>query len=119
MLELVGVDHGPNRLHHAVGDVEREDADHPAFGVVGYRPRLAVDHGRLDVDTLLVRAAEQPEQEPGDTLGPVQRLAPGLGLAAAVAHHDHIGGEKLEQAVEVAAVDRVEEAARHLIALRA
>jgi len=49
----------------------------------------------------------------------VQRLAPGLGLAAAVAHHDHIGGEKLEQAVEVAAVDRVEEAARHLIALRA
>ena len=119
MLELVGVDHGPNRLHHAVGDVEREDADHPAFGVVGHRSRLAVDHGRLAVQTLLLRPAEQSQQEPGDPFRPVRGLAPGLGLAAAVAHHDHVGRQEFEQAIEVAAVDRVEEAARHLIALLA
>ena len=119
MLELVGVDHGADRLHQAVGDVEREDAGHPAFGVVDHRAGLAVDQGRHAVDALLLRPAEQPEQEPGDPFRPVQRLAQGLALAAAVADRDHVGGEEFEQRVEVAAGRGVEEAAGHLVALLA
>jgi hypothetical protein len=43
VLQLVGVDHGPDGLDLAVGDVEREDAHHPVVWVVGHRAGLAVD----------------------------------------------------------------------------
>ena len=119
MLELVGVDHGADRLHQAVGDIEREDARHPAFGVVDHRAGLAVDQGRHGVGALLLRPAEQPEQEPADPFRPVQRLAQGLALAAAVADRDHVGGEEFEQAVEVTTAGRLEEPAGHLVALLA
>ena len=119
MPELVGVDHGPDRLHQAVGDVDREHTDHPAFGVVGHRARLAVDPSRLGVGARLLRPAEQPEQKPGDAFRPVQRIAQRRALAAAVAGHDHIGGKKLEQAAQVTAARGVEEAAGHLVALLA
>jgi len=119
MLELVGVDHGANRLHQAVGDVEGEDAGDPAVGVVGHRARLAVDQGRYDIGAVLLRSAVQPEEEPGDPFRPVHRLPQGLALAAAVADHDHIGGEEVQQARKVTAPDRVEEPAGHLIALLA
>ena len=119
MLELVGVDYRADRFDLAVGDVESEDAAHPAFGVVGHRTRLAVDQGRLGVGPILLCPAEQPEQEPGDPFRPVQRLAQGLALAAAVADHDHVGGEEFEQPVEVTAAGRLEEPARHLVALLA
>ena len=119
MLELVGVDHGANRLYLAVGDVEREDAGHPAFGVVDHRSWLAVDQGRHAVRALHVDAAEQPDQEAGDPFRPVRGLAPGQALAAAVADHDDVGGQEVQQAVEVAAVDCVEEPAGHLVALLA
>jgi hypothetical protein len=119
MLELVGVDHGADRLHQTVGDVEREDAGHPAFGVVDHRARLAVDQGGHAVGAVPFRPAEQPDQEPGDPLRPVRRLAPRLALAAAVADHDHVGGEEFEQPAQITAADRVEEAAGHLIALLA
>lgn len=117
MLELVGVDHGAHRLHQAVGDVEGEDAGHPAFGVVGHRPGLAVDQGRHAIGAVPLRPAKQPEHEPGDPLRPVQRLAHGLALAATVADHDHVGGQELQQALDVASLGRVEEAAGHLVAL--
>ena len=58
MLELVGVDHGADRLHLAVGDVQGEDGGHPAFEVVGHRAGLAVDQGRHGVRAVLLRAAE-------------------------------------------------------------
>ena len=119
MLELVGVDHGADRLHLAVGDVDSEHAGHAALRIVGHRARLAVDQGRHGVGAVPLRAAEQPEQEPGHSFGPVQRLAPGPALAAAVADHDHVGGEELEQPVQVTAADRLEEPARHLVALLA
>jgi len=119
VLELVGVDHGADRLDLAVGDVEREHAGHPAFCVVDHRAWLAVDHGRHGVRALLADAAEQPEEEPGDPVRPVHGLAPGLALAAAVADHDDVGGQEVQQAVEVAAVDCVEEPAGHLVALLA
>jgi hypothetical protein len=119
MLELVGVDHGADRLDQAVGDVEGEHADHPAVGVVDHRAGLAVDHGRLAVGALLAAPAEQPEQEPGDAVRPVRRIAQRPPLASAVADHDHVGGEKLQQALEVASPGRVEEAAGHLVALLA
>jgi hypothetical protein len=93
VLELVRVDHGADRLHPAVGDVDREDAGHPAFRVVGHRAGLAVDQGRHGVATHLLRPAEQPEHEPGDLYRPVGRMAHGLALAATVADHDDVGGE--------------------------
>ena len=34
MLELVGVEYGPDRLDLAVGDVEGEHGGHPAFALV-------------------------------------------------------------------------------------
>ena len=49
----------------------------------------------------------------------MQRLAPGLGLAAAIANHDDVGGEEFEQAVQVTAAGRLEEPAGHLVALLA
>jgi len=119
VLELVGVDHGADRLHLAVGDVDSEHAGHAALRIVGHRARLAVDQRRHGVGAFLLRSAEQPEQEPGDAFRPVGRLARGQGLAAAVADHDHVGGEELEQPVQVTAADRLEEPARHLVALLA
>jgi hypothetical protein len=119
MLELVGVDHRADRLHQAVGDVEREDTGHPALGVVDHRAGLAVDQSRHGVGAILLRAAVQPEQEPGDPFGPVHRLAGGLALAAAVADCHHVGGEEFEQAVEVTAGGCLEEPAGHLVALLA
>jgi len=119
VLELVRVDHGAHRLHQAVGDVEGEDADHPASDVVHHRSRLAVDQGRHAVRALLVGAAEQPEQEPGDLVRPVRGLASGRALAATVADHDDVGRQEVQQATQVAAVDRGEEPAGHLVALLA
>jgi hypothetical protein len=119
MLELVRIGHGADRLHLAVGDVEREDASHPAFWVVGDRARLVVDQGRHGVGALLLGPAEQPEQEPGDRHRPVGRLTPGLTLATAVADHDHVRGKELEQTVQVTAADGVVEPAGDLVALLA
>jgi len=96
MLELVGVDHGADRLHLTVGDIEREDARHPAFDVVDHRAGLAVDQGRHGVGPLLLRPAVQPEDEPADPFRPVHGLEQGLALAAAVADHDHIRGEQAQ-----------------------
>ena len=119
MLQLVGVDHGPDGLHLAVGDVEGEDVDHTALGVVGDRAGLAVDPTKLAVGPHLLPAAEQPEHEPGDPFCPGQRLGQRPGLAAAVADHDHVGGEQFEQVGQVAAVGCGEEPAGHLAALLA
>jgi len=117
VLELVGIDHGAYRLDLAVGDIEGEHGRHPAFGIVGHRAGLAVDHGRHAVGALILRPAEQPEQEPGDPLPSVSRVEQGLALAAAVAHHDHVRGEQLKQAVQVTATRRLEEPAGHLVTL--
>jgi hypothetical protein len=119
MLELVGVDHGTHRLYPAVGDIEGEDTGHPAFGVVGHRSRLAVDDGRHGVRAVLMRPAEQPEQEPADPFRPMRGLARGQALAAAIADHDDVGRQEVQQAVKVAAGGRVEEPAGHLVALLA
>jgi len=119
MLELVGVDDGADHLDQAVGDVQGEDGDHAAFAVVGDSARLTVDHGRHAVAALLLRPAEQPEEEPGDPFRPIQRLAQGLALVAAVADRDHVRREQLQQCVKVTAADGFEEAAGHLVALLA
>ena len=65
MVQLVGVDDGPDRLHPAVGDVQDEHVDHPAFAVVADPAGLAVHPGWLDVDAQLGGAPVQAEHEPG------------------------------------------------------
>jgi hypothetical protein len=117
VLELIGVDHGPDRLNDAVGDVEGQHVDHQAFGVVGHQARLAVDPGRLTAGVQLCRPARDAEHEAGHPQGPEERLSCRPGLTAAISDHDHIGGEQVEQAGQVAARDRGEEPARHLLAL--
>lgn len=119
MAELVGVDHGPDRLHLAVGDVEGEDIDHPPLRVVGHGTGLAVDPYQLGAGTHLLPAAKQPDQEPCRPFWPVQRPGCRPGLAAAVADHYHVGGEQFEQVGQVAARGRGKEAAGHLVALLA
>jgi hypothetical protein len=119
MAQLVGVDDGPDRLDQAVGDVQDEHVDHAALGVVGDPAGLAVHPGRLDVDAHLRGPAVQPEHEPDHLFGPGQRLGDRPGLAAAVAHHDHIRGDQLEQAGHVAALGGGEEPAGDLILLLA
>ena len=61
MLELIGVDHGPDRLNYAVGDVEGQDVDHEAFGVVGHQARLAVDPGWLTAGAQVLGPARDAE----------------------------------------------------------
>jgi len=119
VLQLVGVDHGPDRLDPAVGDVEGEDVDHPALGVVGDGAGLAVDLRQLERGTQLLAPAEEPEDEPGHPLGPGQRLGPRLALAPAVADRDHVGREQFQQAGQVAAGRGGEEPAGHLVTLLA
>src|SRR5271166_973773 len=115
--QLVGVDHGSDRLYLAVGDVEGEDVDDAPFGVVGDRPRLAVDPGQLDAGAHLRAPAGQPEHEPGDPKRSVERPGRRQGLAASVAHHDHVRREQFEQGGQVAAARRLEEPAGYLLAL--
>jgi len=117
MLELIGVDHGPDRLDDAVGDVEGQDVDHEAFGVVGHHARLAVDPGRLAASAQLLSPARDAEHKARDPLRPVERLGCRPGLTAAIPDHDHVRGEQFEQASQVAARGGGEEAARHLLAL--
>jgi len=118
MPELVRVDHGPDRLDQAVGDVQRDYAEHAALCVVGDRAWLAVDPGQLAVRAQLLAAAAQPEQEPGDPFRPDQRGEQRLALTAAVADHDHVGRQQLNQPGQVAAASGGEEPAGHLVALR-
>jgi hypothetical protein len=119
VLELVGVDHGPDHLHYAIGDVESHDVDHEAVGVIRHQAWLAVDPGRLAAGAQLGRPARDAEHEARDPVGPVVRLGCRPGLAAAVPDHDHVGREQFEQAGQVAARDGGEEPAGHLVALLA
>ena len=117
MVQLVGVDDGPDRLHQAVGDVQYEYVDHAAFAVVGDPAGLAVDPGRLEVDAHLRGPAVQAEQEPDHLLGPGHRLGGRPGLAAAVADHDHVRREHRLERGEVALARRAQEAAGERVAL--
>jgi hypothetical protein len=119
VLQLVRIDHGEDRLDKPVGDVEREDVDDPVLGVVGDGAGLAVDPGRLHPDAQPRCLPGQPGHEPRHPLRARDRLGRGPGLAAAIAHHDHVGGEHLEQRVHVPTLGRDEEAPGHLLALSA
>ncbi|MGH3188420.1 MAG: hypothetical protein ACRDPY_36785 [Streptosporangiaceae bacterium] len=118
MPELVRVDDGPDHLDQAAVDVQREHADHAVLQVVDDRARLAVDPGKFAACAQLTAAAVEPEQEPGDTVRTGQRGEQRLRLAAAVADHDDVGREQIEQAGQVAAARGGEEPAGHLVALR-
>jgi hypothetical protein len=117
--ELIGVDHGPDRLNDAVGDVEGQDVDHETFGVVGHQARLAVDPGRLAAGVQLRRPARDTEHEAGHPHRPEERLCSRPGLTAAVSDHHHVRSEQVEQAGQVAARGGGEEPARHLLTLLA
>jgi len=119
VLELVGVDYGPDRLDQAIDDIEGQDVDHEAFGVVGHQAWLAVDPGRLAAYAGLQRAARDAEHEAGHPRRAVERLPRAPGLAAAVTDHDHVRGEQFEQPGQVAAGGGGEKAAGHLVALLA
>jgi hypothetical protein len=97
MVQLVRVDDRPDRLHSAVGDVQYEHVDHAALAIVGDPAGLAVQPRWLDVDAHLRGSPVQPEHEPDHLFGPGQRAGDGPGLAAAVAHHDHVGREQFQQ----------------------
>ena len=74
MVQLVGIDDGPDRLHQAVGDVNSEDVDDPVLRVVGDGPGLTVNPGQLDAGAQLRPPAGQTEHEPGHLERSVDRL---------------------------------------------
>ena len=119
MAQLVGVDDGPDRLYPAIGDVQHEHVDHATVAVVGNPARLAVDPGWLDVNAHLRRPSLQAKQEFRHPFGPRYRLGQCPGLAAAVAHHDHVRREQFQQGRYIAAFGGGEEPAGHLVALLA
>lgn len=119
MVQLIRVDDRPDRLHQAVGDVQYEHVDHAVLAIVGDPAGLAVHPGRLDVDAHLRSPAVQPEHEPDHLFGPGQRLGDGPGLAAAVAYHDDVRRDHLEQGGHVAACGGGEEPAGYFLALLA
>jgi hypothetical protein len=118
MSKLVGVDHGADRLDHAVGHLKPEHGEHPPRGVVPDRARLAVDPGQPERSAQGPAPAEETGQQPGDPFPPVQRRADRLRLAAAVGVEHHVGREHAEQRVHVAARRGLEEPAGQLLAFR-
>jgi hypothetical protein len=118
MTKLVGIDHGPDRLDHAVGDVELDHADHAPLGVVQHGARLAVDPGQPEGDAEDPGPAEQADEQPHDALPPAQRLPDRPRLAATVPVEHHVGREHAEQRVHVAARGGLEEPAGEFLAFR-
>src|SRR6266542_2958320 len=88
--QLVGVNDGADRLHDAVGDVEREDVDDPLLGVEQDRAGLAVHLVQLDADAQAGELASPAGEEAADTVAADDRARPGRRLAAAVAVDDDI-----------------------------
>ena len=85
--------------------------------VVEHRARLAVDLVQLHRDAQPRSCAARAPRQAADAVAADDRARPGRTLAAAVAVHDDIGGEQLDQAVHVAVVDGLEEALGELVAL--
>ncbi len=117
--QLVGVNDGADRLHDAVGDVEREDVDDPLLGVEQDRAGLAVHLVQLDADAQAGELASPAGEEAADTVAADDRARPGRRLAAAVAVDDDIRGEHVDQRLDVAVLDGGEEALRESLSLLA
>src|SRR5262249_53579254 len=68
VVQLVRVDHGPDRLYEAVGDVERDHVDDPPFGVEHESSGLSVDlvplQGDPQLPELAAPAGEQTAAPP-------------------------------------------------------
>jgi hypothetical protein len=118
MTELVGIDHGADRLDQAVGDVKREHVDHAPLGVVGHRARLAVDPGRPEGSAEEPAPAEQAAKQSQYPLSSGQRFPHRLCLAAAVRVEHHVRREHGEQLVHVASSGGGEEPAGQFLAFR-
>ena len=100
----------------AVGDLEAERAhDLPVLADQGARP--AVDLAEVELVLVALGEPHQPEHEAGDLRTAVQRGLAGGRLAAAVAGRDRVLGQQLDEPVEVALADRLEEAPGQRLAL--
>ena len=97
MAQLVRVDLVAERDDPPVDDLQREHPENRAFTVGEAYGGLPVGDDRLQPDAHRQPAAYQPEQEPGDRGGAVQRVLDRRGLASAVGvEHDVVGQHPLE-----------------------
>jgi hypothetical protein len=109
VLELVRVDDAAQRLDHAVVHFERDNADNLALGIVGDDPRVPVDEYRVCGYPTPGCLIEHGNDEGGNVVPSVERLANGGRLAAPIAVEDGVCGQKVHQLVQIAAPRRGEE----------
>src|SRR6266516_8015152 len=117
--ELVRVGDPADGLDYAVDDLERHDRGDAALLVHEHHAGLPVELGRRQRPAEPRGLRERADHQLRDALAPVDRLRPGRRLAAAVAVHDDVRGEQLDQRVRVAELRRGEEPPRELVALLA
>jgi len=109
VLQLVRVDHGSDRLHRAVVDVEREHVRDPPLGVEHERAGLAVHVVELEGDAQLGHLLADPGEELAHAVPADDRSRPRRRVATAVAVDDDVGSEHLDERIDVPLGDRVEE----------
>ena len=102
MKELLGVDDASYRLNEVVGDVERDGDDGASVRVEDQGPGLSVD---LDVPDGTRAKTRQPicsaEQQPGNSLPPVDGARERGSPAAPVAVGDNVRGEQTNETLRV------------------
>jgi hypothetical protein len=118
MAELLGIDDRADGLDEAIGDLDRNDIDQAAVRVEEHRARLAVYLGSPHAQAELPRLPADAGQELRDAVAAEDRARPRRGLAAAVAVDGCIGGDELDQALEVALADGRKEAVGERLALQ-
>src|SRR3954447_16373040 len=117
VVELVGIDDRPDRLHGAVDDVEDEDVDEAAVRIAHEGAGLTVAAAPLEPPAGRAHSLAETGEEAGDPFGTDDRRAPLRHLAAPVAVDDGIGGEDVDEALDVSVRDGREEAGREPVAV--
>src|SRR5262249_61996352 len=97
--------------------VDRHHVHETAVGIEEHRARLAVDLHAADGDSELAGVAAEALEEAGDLLPSEDRVTPRRARAAAVAVHDRVGREQVDEPAHVAVLDGVEEPSGQAVTL--
>src|SRR5690606_21745821 len=95
--ELVRVDDAADRPHAPAGDVQREDADDPVFGVAHHGARQAVHLPALEAQAELPHLLAEAREEARDAVRANDRRLPLRRLPAAIAVDGDVLGEDLDR----------------------
>src|SRR5215469_7096102 len=107
--ELVGIDHGPDSLDSAIGDVEADHVDQPALWVEDFGSGMTVDYDQFGLDAEPFTLPEPGVEHPGNVVAAVDRAVYARALGPAVAVQDGVIGEQSDEPVHVASLAGGEE----------